>query len=104
MCLDEQWMEFLNAIIEGREPNITAIGWGYMLQGGSAVSDADPAAPAPANAEDWLVDPPHIMMIAPDAFDADAFPLDRGPGVPYLMWAGTPYEHIMIPTADVGAE
>jgi hypothetical protein len=48
--------------------------------------------------EDWLVGPPHVMMIGPDALDASLFPTHRDSGEPYIMWAGTPYEHFMSPS------
>jgi hypothetical protein len=102
MCLDQQWLEWITAFVEGREPNITAVGWAYMLQGGSSGSDADPTAFVPPEGEDWLFGPPHVMMIAPDALDTTLFPTDRSSGEPYIMWAGTPFEHFMIPTADLG--
>lgn len=97
MCLDEQWVEWLSAIFEGRDPEITTYGWAYMLQGGSGASDSDPFQMEPLEGEDWLVGPPHLMLIGPEPFDADDFPTDRSSGEPYIMWAGTPYEHFMIP-------
>lgn len=104
MCLDEQWMEWLTAIIEGRDPEITELGFAYMLQGGSSASDADPSVMEPAAGEDWLVGPPHVMLISPDPLAADLFPGHRNAGEPYIMWAGTPYEHFMAPSEDLGDE
>ena len=104
MCLDDQWMEWLTAQIEGREPEITELGFAYMLQGGSGASDADPSVMEPAEGEDWLVGPPHVMLISPNPLDADLFPTQRGSGEPYIMWAGTPYEHFMAPSEDLGDE
>ena len=105
MCLDEQWLEWLMAFAEGRDPEITTFGWSYMLQGGGAASDADPYLMEPPEGEEWLVGPPHLMLLAPGAYDTTAFPTDRDSGGPYIMWAGTPYEHFMIPVQfDVPAE
>ena len=97
MCLDAQWVEWIQAIVEGRDPEIATIGWAYMLQGGSAASDSDPTLMEPPEGEDWLVGPPHLMVIAPDKFNVENFPTHRDTGEPYIMWAGTPYEHFMIP-------
>lgn len=104
MCLDDQWMEWLTAQIEGRDPEITELGFAYMLQGGSGASDADPSVMAPVEGEDWLVGPPHVMLISPEPLDADLFPTHRDSGEPYIMWAGTPYEHFMAPAEDLGDE
>jgi hypothetical protein len=44
------------------------------------------------------MDPPHVMIIVPDPAMLDAFPTEHGTGGPYVMWAGTPYAHLMVPT------
>jgi hypothetical protein len=97
MCLDAQWMEWLNAFLEGREPEITAIGIAYMLQGGSAASSSDPALTAPPAGEEWMIDPPHFMVVAPWDLDPAIYPTDPHAGGPYIMFEGTPYEHLMVP-------
>ena len=102
MCLDEQWMVWLSAYAQGTELEITEPGWSYMLQGGAAVSDADPYAKL-AEGEELLIDPPHLMVLVPGELDASRFPTDRDSGEPYLMWADTPYEHFMIPLQNVGS-
>jgi hypothetical protein len=101
MCLDEQWMEWLAALLQGRAPEITAVGWSYMLQGGAVVSDTDPNATL-AEGEELLIDPPHLMVLVPGKLDASRFPTDRTSGEPYIMWAGTPYEHFMIALPSPG--
>ena len=104
-CMDAQWLEWLMAFVEGRDPEITAFGWAYMLQGGSGASDSDPSLMEPPEGEEWLIGPPHLMLIGPDEFDASAFPTHGDSGEPYIMWAGTPYEHFMIPVQlDIPAE
>ena len=101
MCLDEHWTEWIQAIVAGRDPEHVDIGFAYMLQGGSGASDSDPAVVEPAEGDEWLVGPPHVMLISPEALDVDLFPSERGAGAPYIMWAGTPYEHFMSPTTDM---
>jgi hypothetical protein len=71
-----------------------------MLQGESAASNTDPFATEPAAGEDWLVDPPHVMLLLPGDLDQTGFSTDHDPSEPYIMWAGTPYEHIMVPVAE----
>ncbi len=97
MCLDQTWMQWFDAIGAGTEPNITTVGLSYMLQGGSDASNTDPFATEPAPGEDWITSGPHVMLLSPVALDTTLFSTDHASGGPYVMWAGTPYEHIMMP-------
>lgn len=100
MCLDQAWMDWMYAFVTGEEPNTTTPGIIYMLQGGSDASNTDPLAAEPAEGEEWVLTPPHIMVIMPGKLDQTAISTDHHSGGPYIMWAGTPYEHIMVPIAD----
>lgn len=100
MCLDQPWLDWLTALVAGENPSTTVPGLAYMLQGGAAASNTDPAATAPAAGEAWIIDPPHVMLILPEQLDPAVFSTDHTSGGPYIMWAGTPYEHIMMPVAD----
>jgi len=42
---------------------------------------------------------PHIMLLPTDPSQLDAYPTDWTKGGPWVMWKGTPYAHIMAPTA-----
>ena len=97
MCVDQVFVEFLHALALGETPNVTRPGLAYMLQGGSEASYTDPFAMEPAPGEDWLVSPAHVMLIYPDSVDLSQFTTDPTRGEPYVMWAGTPYQHIMMP-------
>jgi hypothetical protein len=99
-CLDQTWLEWLYAFFAGDEPNVTVPGLAYMLQGGSEASNTDPLATEPAAGEDWVSAPPHVMLLLPGELDQSAFSTDHDSGEPYIMWAGTPYEHIMMPVAE----
>jgi hypothetical protein len=99
-CYDEVWLAWSYAFLAGEEPNTTVVGFAYMLQGGSDASNTDPFAPEPAAGEDWVISPPHVMLLLPGPIDQTVYSTDHtGPG-PWIMWAGTPYEHIMMPVAD----
>ena len=100
MCLDQPWLAWLYAIVAGDKPTTAVAGVAYMLQGGSTPSNTDPLATAPAAGEAWLSDPPHLMLLLPGELDQRAFSTDHDAGEPYIMWAGTPYEHIMVPVAE----
>jgi hypothetical protein len=99
-CYDETWMDWNYAFFAGEEPNVTVPGFAYMLQGGSDPSNSDPLATEPAAGEEWVTSPPHIMIVLPGKLDQSAFSTDHDSGEPYIMWAGTPYEHIMMPVAE----
>ena len=99
-CFDETWMQWNDAFMGGTKPNIAAPGIAYMLQGGSDASNTDPLAMKPPKGEEWLSTGPHIMILVPGKVDASRFPTTHHSGGPWLMWAGTPYEHVMVPVKD----
>lgn len=96
-CYDAVWMALNDALAAGVEPEITSPGLGYMLAGGNDPSNTDPFALAPAPGEDWITTPAHLMLLVPGGFDASQFTTDHTSGTPFVMWDGTPYEHLMIP-------
>jgi hypothetical protein len=99
MCLDKQWQEWVDALLNKRNPKITAVGLGYMLQGDQqGGSNTDPFATAATPENQWVVSPPHIMVVTPDPSHLGALPSDPYKGGPWVMWKGTPYVHIMVPT------
>jgi hypothetical protein len=100
MCLDQTWMDWLAAYVAGEEPNTTVPGLAYMLQGGSDASNTDPFAAEPPEGEEWVSSPPHVMLLLPGELDQSVFSTDHASGGPFIMWAGTPYEHIMMPVAE----
>ncbi len=69
------------------------------LAGGSDASNTDPHATEPAGKGKWVDTGPHIMIF--NAGEAvKNYPQqgdDPDTKSPYVMWAGTPYEHLMIP-------
>lgn len=99
MCLDEPWRQFIDALMNKRQPQLTALGVGYMLQGDMPVSNTDPFATGPAPGNQWLQDSgPHIMIVVPDPRVLESVTTDPSRGGPWVMWKGTPYAHLMIPT------
>ena len=102
MCLDENAMEWAGAWMAKTEPPSGKIGFIYMLQGGSDASNLDPFATEPADGEEWVDTGPHVMIMnygtAMTGYpDQEANP---DTSLPYVMWGGTPYAHLMIPVAD----
>jgi hypothetical protein len=96
-CLDEMWMRWFEAYSAGTEPDTTAPGMAYMLQGGSDASNTDPLALKPPEGEEWVSSPPHVMLIMPGELGGDPAAADHHSGGPWVMWEGTPYEHLMAP-------
>lgn len=103
MCLDEAWMAWASAWMNGEDPPVAEmIHFGYMLQGASPGSNVDPFATGPTEDNDWLeVDAygSHIMLLAP-ASALEGMTTDPRYGGPWVMWAGTSLAHVMVPTAQ----
>lgn len=100
MCLDQTWMAWAQGLATKTAPHVTSLGLAYMLEGGSDASNTDPFATAPQPGETWVNSPPHVMILMPGKLDQSVFGTDPLSGKPWIMWAGTPYEHIMMPVAD----
>jgi hypothetical protein len=99
-CGDQTWLDWSYSFVAGEEPNVTVPGLAYMLQGGSEASNTDPSAAEPTAGEEWLASPPHVMFVMPGDLDQTVFSTEHDSGGPWIMWAGTPYEHIMMPVAE----
>lgn len=103
MCADANSMAFFGATMKKETPP-DKLGITYMLRGDQGASNTDPGATGKTPDNHWVVTGPHIMIVGarvkdlglPDSADAD-------PTKPYLMWAGTPYAHAMIPVAGKAA-
>lgn len=98
MCLDEQWMFWVDAYMnQSDDVNIDKIGIAYMLEGDHGTSNIRPYEEEPTSDNDWVKTGPHLMLIAPDPALLEGIPTDPRSGGPYVMWADTPFEHVMIP-------
>jgi hypothetical protein len=99
MCLDKNGMEWAHAWMTKQQPPRGKIGFGYMLAGGSDASNLDPHAAKPASGSKWVDTGPHIMIFnvgtAMEGYPTQQDKPDTKQ--PYVMWGGTPYEHLMIP-------
>lgn len=99
MCLDGPWLEVIGALMSQREPDFQGVGISYMLQGDMPVSNTDPFATGPTAENQWLQEGvPHIMVAVSDRRLLEGLSTDPSNGGPWVMWKGTPYAHIMIPT------
>jgi hypothetical protein len=98
MCVDRQWMSWLDAYINQRDNvEVTAVGLAYMLRGDEGASNIDPFAEGPTPDNEWVTTGPHLMIIVPDPALLAGIPTDPSGGGPYVMWRDTPFVHVMIP-------
>lgn len=97
MCTDKNGMEWVHAFSTHSAPP-NKIGFMYMLAGDVGASNTDPFATAATPTNHWIKTGPHVMILGPAAKTL-GYPRtpDADPTKPYVMWANTPYEHVMIP-------
>ena len=101
MCNEATWDALISAMMnkEAFEPDAMSVS--YMMAGeGSAigVSNSDPYA-TDTDAEDWVKEGPHLMIIVPNKAALEG--MSRDPSDPvYVMWGDTDYAHIMVKVAD----
>ncbi|HEX6865742.1 MAG TPA: hypothetical protein VF122_00780 [Caulobacteraceae bacterium] len=100
MCADANAMEFINAWATHATPAAEKVGFMYMLAGGTDASNVDPYASAPTEGNSWVQTGPHVMIVGSKAALA-GYPTSPTPNTsqPYVMWADTPYAHLMIPVS-----
>jgi hypothetical protein len=98
MCMDANAVAWVHAWIQHKVPPAT-VGIIYMLAGGTDASNTDPYAEKPTAENHWIQTGPHIMVVGADKRFYDTYPKTADPDttMPYVMWSGTPYQHLMAP-------
>lgn len=102
MCLDAEWMRWADAWMNRKDFKASKLGLAYMLAGDppdGGASNIDPFATEATDDNEWVVEGPHVMIIVPDPAMLEPITTDPDAGAPYVMWKGTPYEHVMMPVA-----
>ncbi|MES1945150.1 hypothetical protein PC39_13572 [Salinisphaera sp. PC39] len=84
-CLDTQFRAYLKARAQGKKPHVERVGVAYMLHG---MTTAD------------MRMGPHIMLVAPNPADFKGYPTEPRGEMPWVMKAGTPYAHLMLPVGE----
>lgn len=99
MCMDRNAMAWVNAWLSKQPPPAGKVGLMYMLKGGTDASNVDPYAQKPDASNHWIHTGPHVMVVGGDDSFYAQYPKEADPdtGAPYVMWAGTPYRHLMVP-------
>jgi hypothetical protein len=99
MCADEAGMAWGEAWQKKASPP-QKLGFIYMLRGDNGTSNTDPYATEETAGNNWVKTGPHVMIVGAEAKSMfAAYPRDAkaDPAKPYVMWPGTPYEHLMLP-------
>jgi hypothetical protein len=99
MCWDTAAGAWIDAWLKHAPPPAGKVGLMYMLAGGTDASNTDPYAQKPTANDHWIKTGPHIMIVGAEASFYDGYPKKADPDTsqPYVMWAGTPYQHLMAP-------
>ena len=98
MCMDANAAKWAMAWMGHKSPPANTVGMIYMLEGGTDASNTDPYATAPRADNDWVKTGPHLMVVGSQDI-LNGYPSGAKPDtkVPYVMWVGTPYAHLMVP-------
>lgn len=99
MCADAAGMEWGKAW-QAKGPPPQKLGFIYMLRGDNGGSNTEPYATKETPDNNWIKTGPHVMIVGAEAksmFEAYPRQPKPDPAKPYVMWAGTPYEHLMLP-------
>jgi hypothetical protein len=96
LCADANAMEWRKAIGDKKTPP-NKTGFIYMMAGDTGTSNHDPHA---TDKSHWVQTGPHVMIVGAAAREmVSIYPrsLDPDPSQAYVMYPGTPYEHLMLP-------
>ena len=97
MCADPNFTELLTAMFAGRPPALKGVGYAYMLSNETWESNTDFRSMTPTADNQWHHVGSHVMVAYPDKAALAGLPVTPTPTGPYVMWASTPYAHVMWP-------
>ena len=98
MCADQNAMAWFDAYLNKKDPPMDKIGFVYMFAGDHGTSNTDPYAQTETPANNWVKMGPHVMIVGAKGMTAGyANAAKADPTKAYIMWPGTPYEHLMLP-------
>lgn len=100
MCVDDVWMEWMNAAMESRPAKIDHVGLAYMLQGGWAPSQRNPMQ-VEAGKDAYFVGP-HVMVILPNPEDLKGVSRNVHNGGPFVEALDFDHPVILMPVAAPG--
>ena len=99
MCADPNAWDFVLAMMARKDPPKGKVGFAYMMRGGTDASNTDPFATKPEPNNNWVETGAHVMLMGLGGDIMRGYPRDPKPDTtqPYVMYANTPYEHLMVP-------
>ena len=80
--------------------SVDLAGWAAQPTGDNPAGRIDnPHSTGPSPGGAWIDTGPHVMIVGPAVGRMAGYPRGVQPDTtqPYVMWPGTPYEHLMIP-------
>ena len=98
MCMDRYAMEWVQAWATHKTPTPGRVGFIYMLAGDTGTSNHDPQQRE--SHQHWVQTGPHVMIVGPAVKEMTGYPRTADvadAAQPYVMFPGTPYEHLMLP-------
>lgn len=97
MCFDQNFGGMLMALMGKTPPKVAGVGYSYMLSNETWESNTIPFDPKPTASNEWHHVGPHVMVYYPDSKMLAGLPTKPTTNGPYVMWASTPYAHVMWP-------
>ena len=76
------------------------MGFIYMLAGDTGTTNHDPYQRE--SHQHWVQTGPHVMIVGPMVREMGGYPRNvdvSDASQPYVMFPGTPYEHLMLPVS-----
>jgi hypothetical protein len=103
MCTDEAGMAWMMTLAMNQAPPAGGpVSVGYMLQGSAFPSIDDPFAGEAPGGGPWLETGPILMLVNIRGL-LEGYPWSDGDlDAPFVMYGGTPYEHLMVPVRPPG--
>jgi hypothetical protein len=98
LCADQHGMAWMKSVRERKEPPDT-IGFIYMLAGDTGTTNHDPHQKE--TRQHWVQTGPHVMVVGPRVREMVGYSKTvdvADASQPFVMYPGTPYEHLMLPT------
>jgi hypothetical protein len=98
LCADQNGMEWIKATGAKAEPP-DKIGFIYMLAGDTGTTNHHPHQKE--TRLHWVQTGPHVMIVGPRVKEMTGYSRTlevADPNQPYVMYPGTAYEHLMLPT------
>jgi hypothetical protein len=97
MCGDANFMDLMGAVMANKPPALKGVGYSYMLTTNDWESNTSPTDMAPTKDNQWHHLGSHVMVVYPNKAMLAGLPTTPSTTGPYVMWANTPYAHVMWP-------